>query len=402
MRRLLALLLAALALVVSVAPSQAQDLEKDLDTVRSEIDQLADNVDAMAVRRSALARDVVATRGTLDALIADLNAVKADYDVVLGDVRHKQIQLQGLRNQIRDLKAALAETRTGIEITTAQARDLVRDRYMVAGDGGTALAFLVDDMEDVTIGAEYLGRVSAGNEHVMVELAALEQQAERQSVLVAGRERAASDEAALLSVLEDELADQYEELAEKEEAVEAELVNQQRLLNDVDAEIAEIEGEIAALEKEQSSITAAIEDRSSKPGSGGGDPQIGGGGWYRPVPGAIGSGFGWRTHPILGYRRMHTGADMRAGHGDNIVAATDGVVILAGWHGGYGNCVVIDHGGGVTTLYAHQSQINVSVGQTVAGGKVIGYVGSTGMSTGPHLHFEVRLSGKPVNPVPYL
>ncbi len=401
MRKALALLLAALALLCLVAPAQAQDLEKDLREVRTRIDDLADNVDAMAVRRSALARDVVSTRDTLDALVADLGVVRADYDVVLGDVRHKQIQLQGLRNQIRDLKAALAETRAGIEIHTFQARDLVRDRYMAAGASETALALVVSDMEEVTIGVEYLERVSADNEHVMVELAALEQQEERQSVLVAGRERAATEEAAQLAVLEDQLATQYEELAEKEEAVEAELVHQQRLLNDVDAEIAEIEGEIAALEKEQGQITAAIEQRSSKPGDGE-DPKIGSGGWFRPVPGAIGSGFGWRTHPILGYRRMHTGVDMRAGHGDAIVAATAGVVILAGWHGGYGNCVVIDHGGGVTTLYAHQSQINVSVGQSVAGGKVVGYVGSTGMSTGPHLHFEVRLSGKPVNPVPYL
>jgi murein DD-endopeptidase MepM/ murein hydrolase activator NlpD len=93
---------------------------------------------------------------------------------------------------------------------------------------------------------------------------------------------------------------------------------------------------------------------------------------------------------------------MRAGSGTPIHACRSGEVVIAGSQGGYGNAVVVNHGGGMATLYAHQSQIAASVGQQVAAGDVIGYVGSTGMSTGPHLHFEVRLSGNPVDPAPYL
>jgi murein DD-endopeptidase MepM/ murein hydrolase activator NlpD len=107
-------------------------------------------------------------------------------------------------------------------------------------------------------------------------------------------------------------------------------------------------------------------------------------------------------HPILGYRRLHTGVDMNAAYGDPIVAAADGRVIFTGWRGGYGNTVIIDHGGGVATLYAHQSSIAVGYGDVVNGGDVIGYIGSTGLSTGPHLHFEVRESGTPVDPAGYL
>jgi murein DD-endopeptidase MepM/ murein hydrolase activator NlpD len=120
------------------------------------------------------------------------------------------------------------------------------------------------------------------------------------------------------------------------------------------------------------------------------------------VPGAIGSGFGMRYHPVLHYSRMHTGADMRAGHGEPIHACRAGTVVASGWQGGYGNAVVIDHGGGMATLYGHQSSTAVNVGQHVDAGQVIGYVGSTGMSTGPHLHFEVRLGGNPVDPAGYL
>ena len=99
---------------------------------------------------------------------------------------------------------------------------------------------------------------------------------------------------------------------------------------------------------------------------------------------------------------MHNGWDMDAPHGAPIKAAKAGRVILSGVKGGYGNTVMIDHGGGFVTLYAHQSKLGVSVGETVGAGEVIGYIGSTGQSTGPHLHFEIRVNGSPVNPGTYL
>jgi murein DD-endopeptidase MepM/ murein hydrolase activator NlpD len=114
------------------------------------------------------------------------------------------------------------------------------------------------------------------------------------------------------------------------------------------------------------------------------------------------SPFGPRFHPILRYTRMHSGADMSGGSGTPIRACRAGNVVIAGSQGGYGNTVVIDHGGYMATLSAHQSRIAVENGQRVEAGDVIGYVGSTGMSTGPHLHFEVRLSGNPVDPASYL
>lgn len=121
-----------------------------------------------------------------------------------------------------------------------------------------------------------------------------------------------------------------------------------------------------------------------------------------PTAGRITSRFGSRLHPVLGYRRFHAGVDFGAAYGTGIVAADSGKVIFSGWYGGYGNSVIIDHGGGLTTLYAHASRLNVREGQSVSKGQSIAAVGSTGLSTGPHLHFEVRRNGSPVDPMGFL
>ena len=118
-----------------------------------------------------------------------------------------------------------------------------------------------------------------------------------------------------------------------------------------------------------------------------------------PVHGRMTSGFGERFHPILGYVRFHDGVDLAAALGTPIVAAADGRVIGAGWRGGYGEQVEIVHEGGLETRYGHMSRIAAHAGEIVRKGEVIGYVGSTGLSTGPHLHFEVTRNGRPVNPM---
>ncbi|MDV3352597.1 peptidase M23 [Leptolyngbyaceae cyanobacterium CCMR0082] len=121
-----------------------------------------------------------------------------------------------------------------------------------------------------------------------------------------------------------------------------------------------------------------------------------------PTSGVITSRFGSRIHPVLGYRRFHAGVDFGAPYGTRITAADSGKVIFSGWYGGYGNSVIIDHGGGLTTLYAHASRLNVREGQAVVKGQSIAAIGSTGLSTGPHLHFEVRRNGNPVDPMGFL
>lgn len=129
-------------------------------------------------------------------------------------------------------------------------------------------------------------------------------------------------------------------------------------------------------------------------------------GFIRPVGGGITSSFGWRIHPIFKSRTFHSGLDIGAPYGAAVRASNSGRVIYAGWYGGYGKVVILDHGRyngiPITTLYAHLSSYNVGVGDTVARGQSVGRVGSTGYSTGPHLHFEVRVKGQPTNPLRYI
>ncbi len=130
---------------------------------------------------------------------------------------------------------------------------------------------------------------------------------------------------------------------------------------------------------------------------------LGTGRFQRPVSGGrLTSNFGYRVHPIYRTKRFHGGVDFAAASGTPIKAADSGVVIYAGWYGGYGNAVVIDHGAGLATVYGHASRLYVRVGQMIQKGQRIAAVGSTGVSTGPHLHFEVRLQGRVVNPLGYL
>ncbi len=196
------------------------------------------------------------------------------------------------------------------------------------------------------------------------------------------------------------------DLADKLAALESNQIESEELKTEYEERVAEWETKVAERDSDIRELTDYI-IANTPPSSVGpatapppGDPSVQGYDW--PLVGRLSSGFGPRVHPIFGTRRMHTGLDIGATPGEPIYAAKAGVVIFAGWRGGYGNAVVVDHGDGFSTLYAHQSQIGVSAGQQVVMGDVVGYVGSTGWSTGPHLHFELRLNGSPIDPLPYL
>lgn len=163
------------------------------------------------------------------------------------------------------------------------------------------------------------------------------------------------------------------------------------------------EKELARQSENIQSMIAKLTKSNSKAGT---TVKIISTGFMRPISGPITSPFGWRTHPIFKSRIFHSGIDIGGPNRGAIHASNDGKVIYSGWYGGYGKCVILDHGvingQPITTLYGHMSSINVSNGQMVKKGQTIGLEGSTGYSTGPHCHFEVRVNGKPTNPMHYI
>ncbi len=189
-------------------------------------------------------------------------------------------------------------------------------------------------------------------------------------------------------------------LAQKSE-FEAQADYQKQVVDRLKSDRGALEAAEAQLAQDSKNIGELIQKRVAAARAKDGIVVLGTGVMAYPSDGEITSGFGWRTHPILGYQRFHSGVDFGADYGSVIRAADRGVVIFAGWYGGYGNAVIIDHGNNITTLYGHSSELYVSEGQSVERGQPIAAIGSTGLSTGPHLHFEVRQAGEPIDPMAY-
>lgn len=188
-------------------------------------------------------------------------------------------------------------------------------------------------------------------------------------------------------------------IARRQQSIQRERDQEKQLLAKINSDRVAHERYLAELEQSSREIESLIRRLSRPRRSGGGRLVALGGGLIRPVAGRLTSRFGARFHPIFRRTKVHTGVDLAAPSGATVRAAASGTVIFAGWKRAYGRTLVIDHGNGAATVYGHCSALLVSRGASVRQGQVIARVGSTGVSTGPHLHFEVRRSGKPVNPL---
>lgn len=394
MRRLLLFVMVA-ALATPVGIAGAFDLSDDLTDINRRIDQINGQIVAANASRTSVVTDIVQTRDALAVRQAELAATEDTLAGTKAELDATEQALERLRRQLQESYQALAETRNQLDDSKQEARDWVRAAYVGSTDGRETVTLSADSVTSVYIGLQYLSILAEDNDKAILLYESLQTQEERQQLRIGAEEVEVADQVVELESVEAQLAELAAAQEEQAAAVAAELATLNARLDSVDNEIAEFSNELDGLQAEQARVESLIEAEASKVGE---PPGI----LVRPVPGAITSSFGMRVHPILGYTRMHTGVDMRAGHGQEIKAGGSGRVILAGLYGGYGHTVIIDHGGGMTTLYAHQSQLNVSYGDQVDAGQIIGLVGTSGLSTGAHLHFEVRLFGSPVNPADYI
>ena len=399
-RRLLTKLLAfgMIWTVVVPGPVAADDLEDDLAGVADRISALAAQIDAVTAARSQLAAEIRAAGGRMERLLADVNTNEAAMSGIEGGIASQEQRLAEVTAHLADSYSGLYATQTDIAWRRASAIQSAREAYQGGRMDTAAVTVIAKRLSDVSIALVYLERAATTNEEALTTLFILEDRAVDQQIAVTAEEAVLVAEAAQMELLLSDLDIVSDELAQDRNLLVETIIELEALLAALDEELAEFSDELDGLESEQKKIKRKIADEQAKRSA----PPISAAGFVRPVPGVVTSDFGPRVHPVLGYSRLHTGVDMAAGYGQRVKAAKGGTVILAGNWGGYGRTVVIDHGGGVSTLYAHLSYLSVRNGDSLSAGVIVGKVGMSGLSTGPHLHFEVRRRGDPIDPAPFL
>jgi murein DD-endopeptidase MepM/ murein hydrolase activator NlpD len=399
MRRPVLIVALTLLLVAgSFGTATAADPQSELEQIQAEIAALNDQIEAAEAQKSAAAQELATAQAQVEEVLGELAAAQSAVDTVQASIAAEEANLADLQAQLEQLERDLAETKAEIATTQQDLEIQVVQMYMDASSSVGASMLTFDSAADIAVGLTYSSDLASNSEDLIDGFVALREEEERQQRDVDGRRVEVEDSLAALDEERKVLEADLEKVRELQAAAEEDLVAAQNILNRINSDIRAAEQHKDGLEAE----SARIEDEIKRLQSSGDGTNPGGGALGWPVNGPVTSAFGYRTHPIFGTRRFHAGIDIGVGHGTPIVASEDGVVILSGPYGGYGNTVVIDHGGGLSTLYAHQSSIASGNGARVSKGDVIGYVGCTGFCTGAHLHFETRVNGSPHDPMGYL
>ena len=328
---------------------------------------------------------------TIGTVYEQLHAIQIELDTATADLKQVQADRIRLDQDITKTEAELKAAQERLQSREKVFYKRVRDIYINGRLSYLDVVVGSKDFSDFANRMEMLKRI-------------LQADMELINTIKTEREEIASKKAKLeadrAKVLELEKVAQEKQTIINQKKAERQAVLE-RAMNDRDT----ADRAYNELMASSASITAMLQQRAAERAAGGGATTTwvqGTGQLAAPVNAPITSDFGWRIHPIYGTSRLHAGTDFGVDEGTPVHAADGGVVVEAGWISGYGYTVIIDHGNGISTLYAHNSDVAVSPGQTVSKGQVVSYSGNTGGSTGPHLHFEVRINGEPTDPMGYL
>lgn len=325
-------------------------------------------------------------------------------------VEEYEEKIQGIEDGIKNLEDNINKLQDNIinlEVDKAKKQELLgkRLRGMYKSDMyGNIFAFLLESegLGDFLSRIDGLGRIIKNDKTLISEVEEAQRDLELSENKLNEERTLMKEQVESLNSSKEVLVQEkkkYEDALNELKAIENEKITKK---NNLSSEERKLHDQILALEESNDELQKDIEDFLNSVNNGSSGSETQGGGFIRPVSDRITSHFGYRTHPVTGQQKLHTGTDFGSSYGTPVKASKGGKVVLSGTYGGYGNTVIIDHGGGIQTLYAHNSSLIVKSGQTVKQGDVISKVGSTGVSTGPHLHFEVRVNGTPQNPMNYI
>jgi len=380
--------LALFALLPMVSTGQ-QNLGSKIDRKKDQIAWrkgrervLSSDVAGFTRKINVLQGDITVLQTKQIRLQAGLDRKRAELARIQEDLRRERLRLQRLRARLAEARTALSKRL--VELYKADQPDLVT---VVLESNGFA---------DLLERTEFMQRVSHQDARIINIVVKAKAEATATAKRLDKLEKRAQ-------VVADQIADEVNQV----DAIKNQLVDRRGRYQDARGDKAallahtrddrhDLEGDLRALEAEQAKVLAALRASATSTSAKAGPVRQGSGQLNWPLNAAISSGFGYR------WGRLHAGIDLPVPEGTAIHAADGGRVAIAGWMGGYGNYTCIQHTGSLSTCYGHQSRIAVSVGQSVSQGQVIGYSGNTGHSTGPHLHFEVRVGGNPVDPMGYL
>ncbi|MDI6815768.1 MAG: peptidoglycan DD-metalloendopeptidase family protein [Actinomycetota bacterium] len=399
-----------IASIIALSLLATPSFASQIDSKRSEqVDikkQLEANkrlLDATEKREADVVREIQANDRKIIELQDELDELKAQLDRKVAGRNQLELKLARLEKELTAAEAELLVTEKELAYKRAVFNKRVAAIYKKGSTSTLEVLLSASDLGDLFRRIGFVELIARNDSKLVANVyeikVAVEDHRER---LDADRKVVAKDRLVLIDQA-NAIRKAGKQVAVKHELFRKELKRQENMLARIEREQNRLK--ITEDMLESSSRLVAAEIRTLEQGGSidhAYSRRISGVGFMRPSSGSITSGYGMRRHPILGYSRMHTGVDFGAALGSPIYAAHSGTVIIAGRMGGYGKTVVISHGGGLSTLYAHNSQLHVSVGQDVERGDAIANAGSTGLSTGPHLHFEVRVNGSPHNPMNWL
>lgn len=330
---------------------------KTIDEVKNEQSEVANKIKEVENETKRLQQEINKSQKAIDdSKDKEISLVKENYQ---------------LESEIEELSYKKTEKYNSIA-------SVVKMKYEQKDSGYVSLLLESKSITNFFIRLEVISNIAKNNNDLINEIKELEIQLKEKSA----RLETQIEEIKQQSIIQQQEKERFEMLANERDAEKVQLVE---LQNELDSELDKLQKELAAT-------------------SAGNGESYGGGIMAWPVPGYnyVSSYYGYRVHPVTGQNKLHKGIDIPAPAGQTVVAVNDGIVTMAGYNSSYGNLVVIDHGGGILTYYAHNTSMNVSVGQAVSKGQAISTVGSTGITTGNNMHFEVQVNGSFVDPMNYL
>jgi murein DD-endopeptidase MepM/ murein hydrolase activator NlpD len=391
-RRLSLLLLVAAMPLALWAALPLGSSGQSADSLRRKIERKQAQIEQKKGRERVLTSEVSAFTRKIGSLQADITVLQTKQVQLQANLDAKRAELARIQEELRRERLRLARLRRRLAETRVELANRLVQMYKEDTPDMVTVVLEADGFADLLERTEFLQRSSAQDTRIISRVRDAKIETKATADRLDRLEEWAEEVAAAIEVEVSQVVQVKGELVSRRESYASARAGKAQLLANTRAGRQELEHHVDSLQREQVAVIARLRGPSNVAGP----IRQGSGQLIWPASGSISSGFGWR------WGRLHAGVDIPLPERTPLRAADGGSVAIAGSVGGYGNYTCIQHGGSLSTCYGHQSSIAVSVGQSVSQGQVIGYSGNTGHSTGPHVHFEVRINGSPVDPLGYL